>query len=104
MTRTICRKDDENLYQPRIHSRRIRDLHQLVEVEGVPMTYLVDLAIAEFVERRKQQSVEVVPETGEPIEVESLDHGMVLDAQEDQEDLGIYLDQYQEDFAVNDGF
>ena len=46
----IERRDDERLYQPRIHSRRIRDLYRIGQETGQPMTVLVDQAIAEFVD------------------------------------------------------
>ena len=45
----IRRHDDEHLYQPRIHSRRIRDLYLVSEETGEPMTVLVDQAIADFI-------------------------------------------------------
>ncbi|HJZ04455.1 MAG TPA: hypothetical protein VJ327_01165 [Patescibacteria group bacterium] len=47
----IDRQTDENLYQPKIHSQRIRELHDLSERSGLPMTVLVDRAIQDFVER-----------------------------------------------------
>ena len=50
-------RDDERLYQPRIHSQRIRELHQLAGISGEYMTVLIDQAIAEFVERRMQNAV-----------------------------------------------
>lgn len=58
-------KDDERLYQPRVHSKRIRELYKIAEVYGQPMTMLVDQAIEEFVERRKQEENVVIgkPET-----------------------------------------
>lgn len=40
--------DDERLYQPRIHSKRIRSLHAIREETGLPMTRLVDRALEEF--------------------------------------------------------
>ena len=43
-------RDDERLYQPGIHSRRIRQLHRISEETGEPMTVLVDQALAELVE------------------------------------------------------
>lgn len=49
----VSRSDDEKLYQPRIHSRRIRELYRIRLETGDPITLLVDTAIAEFVERRK---------------------------------------------------
>lgn len=39
---------DERLYQPRIHSERIRDLHVVCKQEGEFMTVMVDQAIKEF--------------------------------------------------------
>jgi hypothetical protein len=50
MENWIDRKNDENLYQPKIHSERIRTLHQLKEVTGKPMTLLLDQAIRELSE------------------------------------------------------
>jgi hypothetical protein len=49
----IKRYDDERLYQPRIHSRRIRELYRISEETGEPMTVLVDQALAEFVDRHR---------------------------------------------------
>ena len=46
-------QDDERLYQPRIHSRRIRDLHKICEEIEEPMTVLVDKAIEQYVHRYK---------------------------------------------------
>ena len=51
MHERIDRKTDENLYQPKIHSRRIRELYALKEMTGMPMTVLVDLAIRELIEK-----------------------------------------------------
>jgi hypothetical protein len=51
MNERINRKTDENLYQPKIHSRRIRELYTLKEVTGIPMTVLVDLAIRDLIEK-----------------------------------------------------
>lgn len=49
MSERISRKDDENLYQPKIHSQRIRELHQIKELTGLPMTTLCDMALRRFV-------------------------------------------------------
>ena len=51
MGERINRQDDENLYQPKIHSRRIRCLYQISDITSLPMTVLVDLAIKEFIEK-----------------------------------------------------
>ena len=48
MENRIDRKDDESLYQPKIHSERIRALYQLKQETGKPMTVLLDQAIQEF--------------------------------------------------------
>ena len=45
---------DEKLYQPRIHSRRIRALHQISQETGDPMTVLLDRALDEFVVRFRE--------------------------------------------------
>jgi predicted DNA-binding protein len=49
-------KDDERLYQPRVHSRHIRRLHQLSELTGQPMTIIVDQALTEYIERLDTKS------------------------------------------------
>lgn len=51
MKERIDRQGDENLYQPKIHSRRIRELHALKVITGLPMTVLVDFAIRDFIEK-----------------------------------------------------
>src|ERR1041385_3616496 len=48
MENRIDRKDDESLYQPKIHSERIRSLYQIKQATGKPMTVLLDQAIREF--------------------------------------------------------
>ena len=51
MENRIDRKDDESLYQPKIHSERIRALYNLKQATGKPMTVLLDQAIRELAER-----------------------------------------------------
>src|SRR4030095_9684474 len=51
MENQIDRKDDERLYQPPIHSDRIRTLYKLKQETGKPMTVLLDQAISELAER-----------------------------------------------------
>jgi len=48
MKERIDRQNDENLYQPKIHSEQIRELHMVSEDTGLPMTVLVNVAIREF--------------------------------------------------------
>ena len=51
MENRIDRKNDESLYQPKIHSERIRTLYHLKQETGKPMTVLLDQAIHELAER-----------------------------------------------------
>src|SRR5687768_10385480 len=51
MENRIDRKNDEALYQPKIHSDRIRTLYRLKQETGKPMTVLLDQAIHELAER-----------------------------------------------------
>ena len=51
----VSRGDDEGLYQPRIHSRHIRALHQISRETGEPMTVLLDQAVGHFVEGYQRQ-------------------------------------------------
>jgi hypothetical protein len=51
MENRIDRKDDESLYQPKVHSKRIRTLYNLKQATGKPMTVLLDQAIRELAER-----------------------------------------------------
>ena len=46
----INRKTDENLYQPRVHSDRIRELHLISVDDGNHMTVHLDKAIREYVD------------------------------------------------------
>jgi hypothetical protein len=48
MENKIDRKDDESLYQPKIHSERIRALYGLKHATGKPMTVLLDQAIQDL--------------------------------------------------------
>lgn len=48
MENRIERKNDENLYQPRMHSDRIRELYNLKQATHIPMTVLLDQAIRDL--------------------------------------------------------
>src|ERR1051326_6914283 len=48
MENRIDRKHDESLYQPKVHSDRIRELYNLKQVTGLPMTVLLDQAIQDL--------------------------------------------------------
>ena len=50
MENRIDRKDDESLYQPKIHSERIKTLYGLKQATGKPMTVLLDQAIRDLAE------------------------------------------------------
>jgi len=65
MKERICRQDDEYLYQPRIHSERIRSLYQIKLVTGIPLTVLLDMAIEKFLEDQEKKIGEQTTEYGE---------------------------------------
>ena len=48
MENRIDRKNDEALYQPKVHSDRIKELYNLKQVTGLPMTVLLDQAIRDL--------------------------------------------------------
>jgi len=49
MKERIHRQTDENLYQPKIHSDRIKELYLLKLMTGLPLTVLVDRALKELI-------------------------------------------------------
>jgi hypothetical protein len=65
MKERIDRQTDENLYQPRIHSDRIKSLYQLKLVTGIPLTVLLDMAIVKFLEDQEEKIAEQRKEYGE---------------------------------------
>src|ERR1041384_8237219 len=48
MENRIDRRNDEALYQPKVHSDRIRELYNLKQATGLPMTVLLDQAIRDL--------------------------------------------------------
>ena len=56
MENRIDRKNDEALYQPKIHTERIRVLYRLKQETGKPMTVLLDQAIQDFASSFGDQS------------------------------------------------
>lgn len=44
----IKRDNDENLYQPKIHSDRIKELYIIKQQTRLPMTVIVDLALRSY--------------------------------------------------------
>ena len=48
MENRIDRKNDKNLYQPKMHSDRVRELYNLKQATGIPMTVLLDQAIRDL--------------------------------------------------------
>ena len=48
MENRIDRKGDESLYQPKIHSERVKTLYSLKQTTGKPMTVLLDQAIRDL--------------------------------------------------------
>jgi hypothetical protein len=62
MENRINRKGDESLYQPKIHSDRIKTLYGLKLKTGKPMTVLLDQAIHDLSERYQvEQDLEGAP-------------------------------------------
>ena len=49
MHERVSRHDDEGLYQPKIHSRWIREQYAIGQKTGIPITVLLDQALKEFV-------------------------------------------------------
>jgi hypothetical protein len=47
----LSRKDDQEIYQPKIRADQIRKLYQVKLETGTPLTVLVDRAIREFLAR-----------------------------------------------------
>jgi len=56
MENRIDRRSDKSLYQPKIHSERIRTLYGLKQETGKPMTVLIDQAIYDLAERYSVES------------------------------------------------
>jgi len=65
MQERINRKSDENLYQPKIHSDRIRSLYQIKLITGLPLTVLLDMAIVMFLEEQQKKVSEQPKKYGE---------------------------------------
>jgi len=51
MENRINRRGDASLYQPKIHSERVRTLYALKQETGKPMTVLLDQAIHDLAEK-----------------------------------------------------
>jgi hypothetical protein len=51
MGERINRHNDEKLYQPRIHSDLIHEIHKVREITGIPMTVIVDHSIREYLKK-----------------------------------------------------
>lgn len=64
MKERINRQADENLYQPKIHSDRIRGLYQIKIITGLPLTVLLDMAIERFIEEQVRKIGEQKMEYG----------------------------------------
>jgi len=73
MENRIDRTDDERLYQPKIHSERIRALYSLKLETGKPMTVLLDQAINELAARYSTERELQEPPVLEKVEPETWD-------------------------------
>ena len=49
MKEYICRKNDERIYQPKIHKDRIRELYLISQEIKLPMTVILDRIIREAI-------------------------------------------------------
>jgi hypothetical protein len=70
----VRRHVHERLYQLRIHSRWIRELHRISEQSGEPITVLIDQALQEFVSITRQEPTARAAQ--EPGEDESISHSV----------------------------
>jgi len=48
MREQLARRDDERLYQPRVHAPWIRELHRIGQETGLRMSVLVNQAVREY--------------------------------------------------------
>ncbi len=94
----ICRDGDERLYQPKIHSNRIRELYRIGQETGLPLTVLLDYSIGKFIEayeKKKAERQALKDEVAWRMENEFNERDGPND---DCEDLSNYLDPYGEDY------
>jgi hypothetical protein len=82
MSERINRKDDRRVYQPKIHVKRIHQLHELSVVTGKPQTVLVEEALAQYLAQLPEAREEIQPD---------------YNPWDDAEDLTTYLEPYQND-------
>ena len=52
----IDRSQDENIYQPKIHARRIRELYRIGQQLHIPLTVIIDQAIEAYINQLNQQN------------------------------------------------
>jgi alpha-acetolactate decarboxylase len=58
MKERIDRQDDENFYQPKIHSDRIKELYKLSQETHLPMTVIVDYALRSYFQAFQKEKEE----------------------------------------------
>lgn len=58
MKERISRQDDENFYQPKIHSDRIKELYVLSQETHLPMTVIVDYALRSYYQAFQKEKEE----------------------------------------------
>jgi hypothetical protein len=56
--RRIDRSQDENIYQPKIHSDRIHQLYEIGQQYNLPMTVILDQAILMYIQQLAQENDE----------------------------------------------
>jgi len=60
MRERINRQGDKKVYQPQLHSKRVKDLHFIKEKTGEPMTIHLDRAVCEYTRNYKTGEVEFI--------------------------------------------
>ena len=96
MENRIDRRGDESLYQPKIHSDRIRALYGLKLETGKPMTVLLDQAIHDLAEKYRVEGQLGEPPALEKVEPETWEEIREIRRLLDQVDYLNCLDELEQ--------
>jgi hypothetical protein len=91
MSERISWKGDKKVYQPRIKSERIHELHELSVRTGKPQTVLIEEALGIYLAQVPQSR----PDIDDLIDRQEEITGQNYNQWDDPEDLGAYLEPYQ---------
>ncbi len=61
MVERVVRKDDEVVYQPKLHSRLVHELYLISQKKGIPMTLALQEAVVEYITKEKECVTHVQP-------------------------------------------